>query len=102
MGRFDRLLLNKDELTTYKLLIESFRTWDEAKRRSLRTMVDARDGSRDVSVKYITGYLFQELSKHIANAEKTAGLLPPWWDAEKRDACINVAKEIYRWSIFPR
>jgi hypothetical protein len=38
-------------------------------------MVDARDGSRDASVKYITGYLFQELSKHIANAEKIAGLL---------------------------
>ncbi|KAH6882725.1 hypothetical protein BKA58DRAFT_464649 [Alternaria rosae] len=70
------LLLNKDEPTTYKPLIESFRAWYEVKRGALGAMVDPRDSYRNGSVKYNTGYLFQGLLEHIANAEKIAGTLP--------------------------
>ncbi|KAI4709572.1 hypothetical protein J4E89_005588 [Alternaria sp. Ai002NY15] len=97
----DKILLNKDEPTTYKLLIESFRAWDETKRCSLGTMVDPRDSYMDATVKYNTGYLFQGLLKHIANSEKTVGILPAWWSADKRDACIEFAKEMYHWDDLP-
>jgi len=97
----DELLLNKDEPTTYKLLIESFRAWDEVKRCGLGAMVDPKHSYRDGSVKYNTGYLFQGLLEHIANADKIAGTLPSWWDAEKRDACIKVAKEMFHWDDLP-
>ena len=94
----DRVFLNKDKPTTYKLLIESFRAWDETKRCSLGLMEDPRVSYSEASVKYCTGYLFKDLMTHIRNAERmSVPVLPAWWNEQSRAECIKVAKEMYHW-----
>ncbi|KAF1847229.1 uncharacterized protein K460DRAFT_392640 [Cucurbitaria berberidis CBS 394.84] len=91
------ILLNQDEATTYKLLIESFRVWDETKRYSLGLIEDPRMSYYNASVKHCTGYLFEGLMKHIENAEKMPEILPVWWDQKKRGDCVKTAREMYHW-----
>ena len=65
------LVLDKEEAATYKLLIQSFRTWDEAKHCSRGIIVDTCLSYDKASVKHNTDYLFRGLLKHITDAETT-------------------------------
>jgi hypothetical protein len=61
------ILLNQDEPTTYKSLIESFRVWDETKRCGLGKWEDPRSSYGNGTVRYNTGYLFEGLTMHIVS-----------------------------------
>lgn len=69
-GTGDTLLLHQEEVTTYRLLIESFRVWDETKRIGDNAMEDPQKSWQDG-----TGYLYAKLLTHIDNAEKMTGVL---------------------------
>jgi hypothetical protein len=96
-GVVQDLLMGKDEPTTYKLLIESFRVWDKTKRIGKGRMEDPRFSFGHGTARYNTGYHFKGMLMHIDMAEKKPGILPPWWSPEKREACIEVARTMYHW-----
>jgi splicing suppressor protein 51 len=84
-----------DKTTTYKLLIECGRCWDETKRVG---MVKMQGDLISDGVHYAEDFSFKNLHRFIIKAERKGNLLPSWWNALKRIECEEVGKELYHWS----
>lgn len=83
------------EHTTYKLLIESFRIWDEDVRVAKGKLDLDKNNPRP---QYITGHSFELLKWFMWEAEQKEGVLSDWWNAGKKAECQTVAREMYHWS----
>lgn len=69
------------EIDVYRLLIDSFRMRQEDNYKFL--------GDADIDSLYDgSANSLRPFRKFIARAERKTGILPPWWNASKRDACI--------------
>ncbi|MCJ1331862.1 hypothetical protein MMC10_008554 [Thelotrema lepadinum] len=94
-GNAKDLLKLHGENDTYKLLIQSYRCMDEDDRVAAgRLDID----KANIRPQYITGHSFNGLKEFIAKAERNGNLLPTWWNAQKREQCEKVAREMYHWS----
>jgi hypothetical protein len=78
-----------DKDTTYKLIIDTSRCLDEDLRRIKGDNVDE---NRD----FVTGFTFAFLEGFIKKA-LLCDAMPAWWNAERRDECVKVAKTMYHW-----
>ncbi|KAF2840413.1 hypothetical protein M501DRAFT_1056740 [Patellaria atrata CBS 101060] len=48
--------------------------------------------------KYIEGHSYQHLRNYLAQAESMRGVLPVWWDRNKRDECEKLALDLWHWA----
>jgi hypothetical protein len=90
------ILNSHDEHTTYRLLIDAYRIFDEDTRIGTGSMQNPAEGYYE-GMKYCTGYKFGGLKELLDNAEK-GKLLPSWWSKEKRKECEMLAMQLYHWS----
>lgn len=85
-------LHNRPEAEVYKLLIDSHR---------LR-LDDEVNFRGDIAAVYEGGNPVPEFSKFLKRAEKREGVLPSWWNVEKRNECIEIGKKKNQWSSLHR
>ena len=68
----------------YTLLIDSFRLH----------MKDEMNFRGDVDEDYYQGDAAKSLKRFLVKAEKRGSIMPPWWNEQKREACIAHGKKI--------
>ncbi|KAK5112855.1 hypothetical protein LTR85_011082 [Meristemomyces frigidus] len=78
-GGEDSFLHGKPETEVYSLLIDSYRLHTE----------DEYSFRGDAGGLYAGEDPVKDFRKFLRKAERKEGVLPPWWNAEKKDACVK-------------